>query len=103
MNDDEMTGFRSSQFTCEGSSKTWRKILSVNGIKAKEGKELPFQGPLGGEVKVKLGRDGKKMTVKMNRALQTNRGIKKECLAGYQPLMKKIGRIDQRLSKGILS
>jgi len=80
MNDDEMTVAEVVNSPAKDHLKPGDKILSVNGVKAKEGNELPFQGPLGGEVKVKLERDGKKMTVKMNRALQTNTGDKERML-----------------------
>ena len=64
------------------------KFISVNGVNADSGEDLPFKGAVGGEVKVILERDGKTVKVKMNRAVQTNTATKAQMLQGYETWTK---------------
>ena len=64
------------------------KFISVNGVNADSGEDLPFKGAVGGEVKVVLERDGKTVKVKMNRAVQTNTATKAQMLQGYETWTK---------------
>jgi hypothetical protein len=73
MGDDGETIERVLRSPVKDNLKPGDKVISVNGILASSEEDLPFQGALGGEVSIILMRDGKEMTISMNRALQLDR------------------------------
>ena len=72
MSDDGETIARVLRSPAIDHLKTGDKVISVNGVLASSDDDLPFQGLLGGEVTIVLMRNGSKMTVSMNRAIQRN-------------------------------
>ena len=82
VNEEDMTVMSTNSSPAKDHFMPGDKFISVNGVKADSGEDLPFKGAVGGEVKVVLERDGKKVKVKMNRAVQTNTATKAQMLQG---------------------
>jgi len=74
INNEDMTVLRTTGTPANENLKVGDKFLTVNGIQAstENSDELPFQGPVGGDVTVVVDRNGENIEMTMQRAAQVN-------------------------------